>query len=217
MKNSPKLSIKARAAVSFRYRNAFLIFTFEPIPSDNYHSTFFFWYKELSGNTINHLNEHICWVSACRVHLKTCWKHHKVSHPRWFSWRELCLIVSVFQNTWHLFHASPSQCVLRSVRSLFNFELMLEETAALAWLTSDYIIKTFRILKIVAIAKKIRTDYTWTFQLISQPNSSHKEAFSRMSTWQAGHGLVIRRCDILTHVHKHLMIPTPGLNCVQRL
>ena len=41
LKNSPKLSIKARAAVSFRYRNAFLIFTFEPIPSDNYHSTFF--------------------------------------------------------------------------------------------------------------------------------------------------------------------------------
>ena len=42
LKNSPKLSIKARAAVSFRYRNAFLIFTFEPIPSDKYHSTFFF-------------------------------------------------------------------------------------------------------------------------------------------------------------------------------
>ena len=40
LKKSPKLSIKARAAVSFRYRNAFLIFTFEPIPSDKYNSTF---------------------------------------------------------------------------------------------------------------------------------------------------------------------------------
>ena len=60
LKNSPKLSIKARAAVSFRYRNAFLIFTFEPIPSDKYNSTFFWqlqvtlWkYYQLSFELLN--------------------------------------------------------------------------------------------------------------------------------------------------------------------
>ena len=109
----------------------------------------------------------ICWGSDSRVRLRTRWKHHKFSHPSWISWRELCLIVCAPKHLLALFHASPSQCVLRSVRSLFNFELMLEETAALAWLTWDYIIKTFWFLTIVAIAKKIRTGYTWTFQVIS--------------------------------------------------